>query len=93
MGAKNQEMIIWAVDPFEQSDQLVASAVSALRNFSFLGWSIQPVYVLTPNQLNLASDFVEYASFSVALAYKPAARIAFSCVITGNFARRSACAR
>jgi nucleotide-binding universal stress UspA family protein len=74
MGAKNQEMIIWAVDPFEQSDQLVASAVSALRNFSFLGWSIQPVYVLTPNQLNLASDFVEYASFSVALAYKPAAK-------------------
>jgi nucleotide-binding universal stress UspA family protein len=74
MGAKNKEIVIWAVDPFEQSDELVASAVSALRNFSFLGWHIQPCYVLTPNQLNLTSDFVEYASFSVALAYKPAAK-------------------
>jgi nucleotide-binding universal stress UspA family protein len=74
MGVKNQALVIWAVDPFDQSEQLVASAVSALRNFSFLGWRIQPVYVLTPNQLNLTTDFVEYASFSVALAYKPAAQ-------------------
>jgi nucleotide-binding universal stress UspA family protein len=74
MGAKNQAIVIWAVDPFEQSPELLASALMALRNFSFLGWRIQPVYVLTPNQLNLTSDFVEYASFSVALAYKPAAK-------------------
>jgi nucleotide-binding universal stress UspA family protein len=74
MGAKNEAIVIWAVDPFEQSHELIASAVSALRNFSFLGWRIQPVYVLTSNQLNLTSDYVEYASFSVALAYKPAAK-------------------
>jgi nucleotide-binding universal stress UspA family protein len=74
MSVKTQAIVIWAIDAFEPSHELIASAISVLRSFSFLGWRIQPVYVLTPNQLNLTSDFVEYASFSVALAYKPAAQ-------------------
>jgi nucleotide-binding universal stress UspA family protein len=51
------ERIIWAVDPFAEQE-MQKQAIMALRALTEVGQpAIEPVYVLTPNQVNVSPDY------------------------------------
>jgi nucleotide-binding universal stress UspA family protein len=67
------ESLIWALDAFDTSSELLGAAVKALRKLEPLGLAVKPVYILTPGEINLSTEFIEYAQLPIATHYRPAA--------------------
>lgn len=71
--------IVWAVDAFEPPGDLLNSAVKTLQTLApRLGAEVEPVYLLTPSQINLATEFSEIAESPSVQSYRPAAERALS---------------
>lgn len=55
---KEMSRILWAVDTFEESNELQAHAVELVRGLAKVsGAQVEPVYVLSPDQLRLPGEF------------------------------------
>ena len=74
-----ERTIVWAVDAFEPPGDLFNSAVRILQVIQEkLDASIQPLYVLTPSQINLSTEFSEISESPATDYYRPAAERALS---------------
>lgn len=50
--------IIWSIDAFEESSEMQSFVIEAIRNFTQMKKiSIEPVYVLSPEQLDVSMEF------------------------------------
>ena len=69
-----ERIIVWAVDAFEPPGDLMNSAVRMIQIVSRkLDASVLPVYVLTPSQINLSTEFSEISESPSTEYYRPAA--------------------
>jgi nucleotide-binding universal stress UspA family protein len=67
-------VIVWSVDAFEPPGDLINSAVRVLQVLSRkLDADVIPVYVLTPSQINLSTEFSEIYESPSTEYYRPAA--------------------
>lgn len=79
-----KRILVWAVDAFEPPGDLLNSAVRALQSMApRLEAEVEPVYLLTPSQINLATEFSELAAAPSARSYRPAAEKALGELIRG----------
>jgi nucleotide-binding universal stress UspA family protein len=70
----HDKTLLWAVDAFESSSEILDSAVRTLKMLApRLDAKIQPVYVLTPAEMNFSTEFSEIDQGAEIEAYRPAA--------------------
>ena len=71
----SDRVLIWALDAFEPpgGDLMNAAVITLKRLATQLGAGIEPVYVLTPGQINLSTEFSEMSSIPITENYRPAA--------------------
>ncbi len=57
--ARSIKKILWAVDAFDPPSEILTQTVRVIRQLTdrFEGASVEPVYVLSPTQLNLSTEF------------------------------------
>ena len=79
-----ERIIVWAVDAFEPPGDLINSAVRILQVLSRkLDAAVIPVYVLTPSQINLSTEFSEISESPATDYYRPAAENALAEAVKG----------
>lgn len=55
MSRKSKKMkILWAIDPFEQNDDVRKHVLASLREFADRGAEIKPIYVFSPGEYGLS---------------------------------------
>lgn len=70
----SDRVLIWALDAFEPPGELMNTAVATLKRLATqLEAGIEPVYILTPGQINLSTEFSEMSSIPITENYRPAA--------------------
>jgi nucleotide-binding universal stress UspA family protein len=75
--------LIWALDAFESSAEMLEAAVRTIKQLDHLQANIKPVYILTPGQLNLPTEFAEFTAYPMTSNYKPAALKALQGLLKG----------
>src|SRR5262245_45552818 len=73
--------ILWAVDAFDPPSEILSRTVRVIRELTerFPGAGVEPVYVLSPTQLNLSTEF----SSPWLIQYRSSARQAMERLLKG----------